>query len=110
MVAVAVELHDEFLVTAVVTVGLHFLRRFIQKEDDGRGIAGDLRGIGDLAGRGCLTGANGRDIEITGDFVFDQIYQSAELCVVRISIGFIAGGFEVIPLCSVRMGIREVLL
>lgn len=50
LVAVAVELDDELLVAAIITVGLHFLRRFIQKEDDGRGVAGDLRGIGDLAG------------------------------------------------------------
>lgn len=64
LVAVAVELDDELLVAAVVAVGLHLLRRFVQKEDDGRGVAGDLRGVGDLAGRSCLTGANGRDVEI----------------------------------------------
>lgn len=64
LVAVTVELDDELFVAAFVAVGLHFLRRFIQKEDDGRGVTGNLRGIGDLAGRGCLTGSDRRDIEI----------------------------------------------
>lgn len=50
LVAVSVEPDDELLVAAVITVGLHFFRRFVQKKDDGRGVAGDLRGIGDLAG------------------------------------------------------------
>lgn len=50
LVAVTVEFHDELFVAAVVTVGLHFLRRFVQKKNDRRCVAGDFRRICDLTG------------------------------------------------------------
>ena len=35
LVTVAVELHNEFLIAAIVPVRLHFFWSFVQKENDG---------------------------------------------------------------------------
>lgn len=49
LVTVAVELDDELLVAAIITIGFYFLWRFIQKKNNGRCVASNLRRISDFA-------------------------------------------------------------
>ena len=49
LVTVAVELDNELLVAAIITISFYLLWRFIQKKNNGRCVAGNLRRISDFA-------------------------------------------------------------